>query len=593
MSFSDNFLKELDKEAKKKKKNVGDYITVKSSKASEDVPSQNLKNGNSYTSVFLSELDKLVPDGSAINVIENIAPIKESNPLALAALSAADFGEYSAMGMSAWEKSEKKKNNSLFSLFGLDFNKSGGGKTEWSDLYNLMTDEEKSVHGYYLGKYGEKKADEYFDSITPSLEKRQGIAAGADFNNTALEPIVGYISGNEQFTSGVTTGVKNFVTGSEDVPTPSSLQQSQQLMSEDNTGVWKVTNDVANTIGNMAPSIAVGAVNPVLGTAAMGVSAGGNKYNQMIEDGYTVDQARGAALLTGASEAVLQYAIGGIGKLGGKGLSTALSKIAPKTAAKITEALSKAAAKSPKILQALGHASVEMGKEGAEEALQAYLEPLFDSWVTKEAYNAPDFEEVAYSALLGAITSFGLEGAPGIAKATVDTVSGKSTSGLTDTEQTVADKVTESRIAEKEADGKKLTAAQKKTIAAEVREDMERGYISTDTIEEALGGEAYKAYRDAVSGEETAQKEFDELANTPKGQLSYNQDTRFEELKGQIEDIKNKTKSTEAKAALDKVLAEYDIKGSRLAESYNERARRSEKFTADLAKYSEKGREVV
>ena len=351
-------------------------------------------------------------------------------------------------------------------------------------------------------------------------------------------------------------------------------------------------------------------------------------------------------MLTGASEALLQYATGGIGKLGGKGLSKLASKAAPTAAAKITETVAKVAAKSPRILQALGHAAIEMGKEGAEEALQAYLEPLFEAWAEGEEYEAPNFEEVAYSALLGALTSGIFEGAPSVGKAAVETaaeaksaeveavadnsykklwvvssyiqkskdITQESNVSPSDTNNTTSEthpaslssdktsiaqfeavvkRETEKRIAAAEDEsGSKLTSAEKRAIKETVRRDADKGFISVDTIEEALGGETYSKYKKAASSEEKALREYELLADIPANQLSENQRQRLEKLKPRIEDIRAKKKSAALKSRLSDEVAAL-AKDSRLSESYAERSRRGQVFTTDVSKYEGKQREVV
>ena len=50
----------------------------------------------------------------------------------------------------------------------------------------------------------------------------------------------------------------------------------------------------------------------------MSVAAKGNAYKQAIQEGYDKNQAQAYSIMIGALEGGLQYALGGIGKLGGK-----------------------------------------------------------------------------------------------------------------------------------------------------------------------------------------------------------------------------------------------------------------------------------
>ncbi len=330
-----------------------------------------------------------------------------------------DFNNYSKSG-----DADTLSENSVIRGLGLDIVPNEEGKlaeAEWGDKYKLMTDSEREAYNYYYSKYGKKKAKEYLKVIDEALNERQAGYAAAAHNNTAIEPFYRIARGLERTGEGF-KGVYDAVVGNEEKRPASALNYASGKMAQDNTGVYKVVNDAAEVISGMAPTMAAAVVNPALGIAVQGISSGGNAYNEMIERGGNVWQARGYGLLVGASEATLQSLMGGISKLGGKGLSTVAKTIAPGAASKVSSVINSVAAKSPKILNLLGHVVKEMGKEGAEEALQTVLEPLFESMVTRKAYEAPDFEEVVYSALLGAVTSFALEGAPSLVSATPDAV---------------------------------------------------------------------------------------------------------------------------------------------------------------------------
>ena len=120
-------------------------------------------------------------------------------------------------------------------------------------------------------------------------------------------------------------------------------------------------------------------------------------------------------------------------------------------------------------------------------------------------------------------------------------------------------------------------------------EALDRGDISIDTIEEALGGKDYAKYQEAVKSEAAAKQEYDTLANTPKNQLSHNQEKRLAELEKQLE---NEPASSALKTALEDN-ARNLAKNSRFMSSYTEKANRSVKFEADVNKYSEKERAIV
>ena len=266
--------------------------------------------------------------------------------------------------------------------------------------YQFMTDEEVSIYNYYLGKGDKEKADEYLASLDESLnlEHSRRIVEGVD--NTALEALFSFAAGIDQAASGFKNLV-HMINGTEGEAT-TATQFAQSQMSSNNTGVWKVTNDLANTTGNMLPSILVGSVTGGLGGAlTMGGSASGNAYAEMRDLGYDEWQSKGYGALVGASETVLQYLLGGISKLGGKVSGNAVSKLV----AGLDNAIARTAIK-------IGG---NMASEGLEESIQTVLEPAFKALVTGEDYEAAEWSEILYSGLLGALSAGFLEGVPTIA----------------------------------------------------------------------------------------------------------------------------------------------------------------------------------
>ena len=168
----------------------------------------------------------------------------------------------------------------------------------------------------------------------------------------------------------------------------------------------------------MAPSIAVGMINPLAGSVTMGVSSAGNSYAEARRNGYSDDQALAYGILNGVSESAMQYLLGGIGKLGKGGMSTAVSKIPGFSSAltKINNVTSKLAL-NPKVVNALktaGKIAASANDEGIEEYLQATIDPIFRNIILGENNEIKAFsEEQLYSYLLGALTSVGMNAATG------------------------------------------------------------------------------------------------------------------------------------------------------------------------------------
>lgn len=273
--------------------------------------------------------------------------------------------------------------------------------------YGEMTDEEIKLYNYYFKTQGREKAQEYLDFITDDLVRRK---AGQEYEEmkgkSDLEKIFyGFTAGIE---SGM-TGIENIgalITGEQGF-TPSSQYVSGNLRNDfagENGGITagQVIYDLANTTGNMLPSIGVGAMTGGIGGAlTMGMSSAGNSYNNLLSQGYTPEQARTYGILSGASEAALSYLLGGITKLGGK--------ISGNVIGKIVDGLDNAIART----------AVKVGgnmvSEGVEEALQEILDPVLKMAATGEEFEGIDFGNVFYSGLLGALSGGMLEGVPTIA----------------------------------------------------------------------------------------------------------------------------------------------------------------------------------
>ena len=281
------------------------------------------------------------------------------------------------------------------------------------DMY--MTDEEKSIYNYYVGKGEAEKAEAYLAELTDTFRQRHAGTLVEMADGSYLETLFSAMAGIEGALAGF-GNIDNLILGKESDPT-SALQYANSTMMSNNEGLWKVTNDFTYTMGNMLPSILASTLtaNPLVGTAMMGTSSSGNAYKQMMDLGYDKWQARGYGLLVGASEATLQYLLGGISKLGGKLSGNAIGNFV----SKFDNAIARTA------IQLGGN----MASEGIEEGLQTVLEPAFKALMTGETFEAPEWEEVWYSALLGALSAGVLEGAPTIANTAIGSYQAKNVYG--------------------------------------------------------------------------------------------------------------------------------------------------------------------
>ncbi|MBQ9860950.1 MAG: hypothetical protein IJO75_01690 [Clostridia bacterium] len=271
-----------------------------------------------------------------------------------------------------------------------------------------MSDKEYQTYCYYYGASGEDKANEYLGSIEESLNRREAEERFEKLkDNTFLEIAFGFGAGIDQFAS----GVANFFNGDDYIPV-SSMQMTSGMVRDDlydvgtnilGSSLGQIGFDAATTTGNMLPSVltstAVGLINPlagqVVGATLMGASAAGNAYQEMINLGYDKGQARSYAALVGGSEAGLEFLLGGISKLGGTLTNGAISKMI----SGIDNAFARGAIKFGGSLLS----------EGFEEGLQEILNPYFENLVLYTDKDV-DWQQVAYSGLLGAISAGMLEG---------------------------------------------------------------------------------------------------------------------------------------------------------------------------------------
>lgn len=273
-----------------------------------------------------------------------------------------------------------------------------------------MTDGEIAMYNYLYATKGRKAADEYIDTIAEGLNYKLAQDDAANVGDNVLKGMsYGFQSGVERFG----TGVADMFRG-EATPT-SATEYGSQLVRENladsglklpefmgGSSVGQVAFDMANTAGNMAPSIllatltgglgATSAVSGGVASASMGLSAGGSAKMQALRQGYSNEQATKYGILVGASEGALQYLLGGISKLGGK----FTGGVAQKAIQNIDNALLKVAANSV----------IKMAGEGTEEYLQEILEPIYRNLIFNES-NQVDLlnPDAVYSFMLGALTS--------------------------------------------------------------------------------------------------------------------------------------------------------------------------------------------
>lgn len=283
--------------------------------------------------------------------------------------------------------------------------------------YLTISDKERDTYYALNGKYGEETANKYLDSITPDLEER---AAGMIYDsvegvdNEAAKKVARWgvtVAGAGQNVKKNFQNLPAALSGSEDVAAPGTFQKAQARIMEGLEGTERVVHDVTDSFVNMAPALAVSTipgVGPYASAAMTGATSYSGNYSDAILSGYTPEQAASFAIPAAASESLMQYAIGGISKMGGSNSLTNTVKNAMNRV--IT---------NPTAQNVLGKAA-QAGGEALEEYLQANVEPVLRNLALGENNEInPISEDKAYAALLGGIMGGGIDIATDVAGRTV------------------------------------------------------------------------------------------------------------------------------------------------------------------------------
>lgn len=243
------------------------------------------------------------------------------------------------------------------------------------------------------------------------------------------------------------------------------------------------------------------------------------------------------------------------------------------------------AAKGDNLLKIIGGAFVD---EAAEEVLQGTVSrALGKMHGSKE--EVFDLEAMAKEAAMGGTIGGVLGGLQGgidyAGKAYANYNAAKSAKEafrtLTKTESAVVDKILAAEVKEKEKGGKKLSEKQKTELRDKIIERMDRGEITVEEIENALGGET-KSALDKLNEKEA--KDRAKFAEMYEG----------EDLKKRLESYASESKKGELEAQLSEEVYNL-VADSRLSETYNEQARKTMTFYVPeetLAKIDSKRRDT-
>ena len=315
-----------------------------------------------------------------------------------------------------------------------------------------------------------------------------------------------------------------------------------------------------------------------VGDIITGVTVFGEQAEQALKEDATFMQAGGSGLISAGAEIIFEKFSGGI-KIGGKTLDEGLTRLISKNISNVA-------------LRNVVHFVGDVAGESLEEVATEFVSKLGTKLYKEEDLGEILASEDALIDYIQAAIGGGLMGgafnASNAVSSTKHGVDYKS--GLANNEQKVVDKVFNDAVAEAEKGGKKLSAKQKTELYNDVVNKLEKGYIDIDTIEEVLGEDVYKDYKDTIDYEDDILKQYEELGKKTNPTLA--DQSLYAELKSQADGIKENSQREAIKSRLSEEVF-GKVKDTKLAESYNERARRGQHFEADLSQYDEKQQEII
>lgn len=345
--------------------------------------------------------------------------------------------------------------------------------------------------------------------------------------------------------------------------------------------------------GNLGTAAGLGKAGvTALTTGVTGTSSMGSGMSEAYNEGATDTEATLYGAIKGVGDTGTELMFGGLGKtVNATGLSTGLSSADDMLAQKISSKISNQVAKN------FVEYGIKAGAEGSEEVMAGIVSAIGKkvTYMKKEELSQIiEDENLLDQFIVGAVTSGIVQSGyvPGMTQGSLREANKTGRdfiTGYTQNEQKVLDAEVQNRIAEKQKQGK-VTAKEKAEIRKGVQNDLEKGYIDIDTIENTLGGETLKKYTSIVEQEDKLTKELEELGNQPNTVANAK---KYEEVSAKLKELQEKSEKTTLKEQLSKEVSDMTVNDTFLRESYNEKGRRSQFFEADISKYDSKQQEII
>lgn len=349
---------------------------------------------------------------------------------------------------------------------------------------------------------------------------------------------------------------------------------------EENSLLGERSDSLAQSAGQLALQAGLQTVG-VPWKVTSSVSSFGSEAEQAFDEGANPLEATLSGAFSAGVEIITEKMFDGI-SFGDKTLTDGLKTLLTR---KIND----------KVWKGLANFGIDLVGESAEEVLSEIGSRL-GQWATyqddktfKEMFLSEEaFDAYMESAVGGAV----LGGGKSFIDVETNILSGRDPiSGLTDNETRVVKDLYEARVAEAETDGE-ISEADKNKIWDETIEQMDRGEIDIKDIERILGGDTYNTYKETVDSEDAIWDEFNTLNRMKQGDMTGEQMDRRNELKGMIEELDKSTTRADLAKQLSKETYNT-VQGTRLVESYNEKARRGQAFEADVTKYDKKQQKTI
>ena len=327
-----------------------------------------------------------------------------------------------------------------------------------------------------------------------------------------------------------------------------------------------------------------------LTTGLTGISGMGSGMSEAYQGGATDKEAVTFGAIAGLAEAGTELLFGGLGKaVNAKGLSVGLSSADDMLAKKISSKFSNQIAKN------FAEYGVKAGAEGLEEVMSGFIQGVgkyYTYQTEQDGFNLKQIiedENLLDQFIAGAVTSGIAQSGvvPGMKNGSLieaNKAGRDFVTGYTQNEQAVIDAEIAART-----EGKKLTKKQKSKIEAEVIEDFEKGYISTDTIESTLGGDTYNSLKSLRDNKTNLETQIKKLESKPNAEITVKEMEQLKALREELKTVNTNTLETKLQAEMGQKIQS----DAYLQRSYQEKAKRSQEFTYETTEKDSQYRKGV